>query len=36
MFSAGTAAGPVRPRIADFLYDTAIAFSGRESEVFVP
>lgn len=27
---------PVRPRIADFLYDTAIAFSGRESGVFVP
>jgi hypothetical protein len=26
----------VQPRIADFLYDTAIAFSGRDSGVFVP
>jgi len=26
----------VQPRIADLLYDTAIAFSGRDSGVFVP
>ena len=32
----GGSARPIRPRIADFLYDTAIAFSGRESGVFVP
>ena len=32
----GTTPGEVRPRIADFLFDTAIAFSGRESGVFVP